>query len=155
MTAEALANLLHARRVGRWGRWQAKCPAHPDRNPSLSIAEGRNGHTLVRCWAGCDTSAVLAALGLRWRDLCGSPVPAKEVRKAAQERVAREREERQERQADRAPRDRMRKLGQVCDALAAKLARTPDGSDGDSLARTYHDALARLRGAEGMLKGRR
>jgi len=42
MTAPAIADMLHARCVGV-GRWQAKCPAHRDDNPSLSIAKGRDG----------------------------------------------------------------------------------------------------------------
>src|SRR5207249_2687145 len=61
VTAYEFALQLNARRTGA-GRWQAKCPAHPDHNPSLSIAEGRDGRTLVRCWAGCAPDAVLAAL---------------------------------------------------------------------------------------------
>ena len=53
----------------RSGRgWQAPCPAHDDRNPSLSIHE-REGKILVRCFAGCPTEAVLSALGLRLSDL--------------------------------------------------------------------------------------
>jgi putative DNA primase/helicase len=39
----------------------AKCPAHDDRNPSLSIREV-DGKVLVRCHAGCPQSAVIAAL---------------------------------------------------------------------------------------------
>ena len=31
----------------------ARCPAHDDRNPSLSIAEGDDGKTLLNCHAGC------------------------------------------------------------------------------------------------------
>lgn len=37
------------------------CPAHDDRNPSISVAE-RNGKLLVRCFAGCAQDAVIAAL---------------------------------------------------------------------------------------------
>jgi hypothetical protein len=50
-------------------RWKARCPAHDDRTPSLSIATGKDGRVLLRCWAGCDTLAVLRALGLDWSDL--------------------------------------------------------------------------------------
>ena len=49
--------------------WQARCPAHDDRRPSLSLVEGRDGRVLLRCWAGCETAAVLTALGLGWADL--------------------------------------------------------------------------------------
>jgi hypothetical protein len=49
--------------------WQARCPAHDDRNPSLSIAEGEDGRALLRCHAGCATEAVVAAMGIRMADL--------------------------------------------------------------------------------------
>jgi hypothetical protein len=51
------------------GRWVTKCPAHDDRNPSLSIAMGRDGRVLLKCFAGCSTESILDALGLRWGDL--------------------------------------------------------------------------------------
>jgi hypothetical protein len=69
MTASELARLLRARRAGK-GKWTAKCPAHDDRTPSLSIAEGRRVPVLLRCMShGCDTLAILEAMGLRWGDL--------------------------------------------------------------------------------------
>lgn len=48
------------------GKWQALCPVHDDRHPSLSIREAEDGKVLVYCHAGCDTTTVLAALGLGW-----------------------------------------------------------------------------------------
>lgn len=59
MTAESIAAELGGRRVG--ASWMVRCPAHDDRNPSMSICE-RNGHLLVRCHAGCEQRAVIAAL---------------------------------------------------------------------------------------------
>lgn len=50
-------------------RWQARCPAHDDRRPSLAIALGRDGRVLIQCWSGCATGQVLEALGLGWSDL--------------------------------------------------------------------------------------
>jgi len=49
--------------------WQLRCPAHSDRNPSLSLGENAEHHALLHCQAGCDTDAVLNALGLSRRDL--------------------------------------------------------------------------------------
>ncbi|TVQ62519.1 MAG: DUF3987 domain-containing protein [Phycisphaerales bacterium] len=49
--------------------WSCRCPAHDDRNPSLSIGTGDNGKVLVKCQRGCDTSDVLRAIGLKWSDL--------------------------------------------------------------------------------------
>jgi len=58
-TTEALAHALGGRRSG--SRWLAHCPAHEDKNPSLSITE-KDGKPLVYCYAGCSQQAVIAAL---------------------------------------------------------------------------------------------
>ena len=63
-----LERLAHVKKVGE-GKYQARCPAHDDRTPSLTINEADDGKVLLRCWAGCETEAVVAALGLTWRDL--------------------------------------------------------------------------------------
>ncbi len=46
----------------------ARCPAHDDRNPSLSVREGDRA-LLIRCWAGCATADIVAAMGLQLSDL--------------------------------------------------------------------------------------
>jgi hypothetical protein len=48
--------------------WMAKCPAHEDRVASLSIAEGKNGCVLLKCFAGCEFARILAAIGLSESD---------------------------------------------------------------------------------------
>lgn len=68
-----LADRLHAKRSA--GGWITRCPAHSDRLPSLSIREGRDGRTLVRCFAGCEPSAIVQALGLELRDLFSDTAP--------------------------------------------------------------------------------
>ena len=40
------------------GRWVARCPAHEDRTPSLSLWIDRDGKLGACCWAGC-----------RWQDI--------------------------------------------------------------------------------------
>jgi hypothetical protein len=53
--------------------WVARCPAHDDRMPSLSVKQ-EGDRVLVHCHAGCDVEAVLAGLGLEARDLfCDEP----------------------------------------------------------------------------------
>lgn len=47
----------------------ARCPGHEDRSPSLSIRELDDGALLLHCFAGCQASDVLAAVGLEFRDL--------------------------------------------------------------------------------------
>ena len=56
-------------RCGIVRRWMARCPAHDDRTPSLSIALTADGRALLHCFAGCDAEHVLASVGLSWRDL--------------------------------------------------------------------------------------
>ena len=64
---QVLAKLPSARRSGKG--WQACCPAHNDRRPSLSIGEHPDGRAWVKCHAGCPRDKVLAALGLTGDDL--------------------------------------------------------------------------------------
>lgn len=52
MTADAFAGLVQAQRTGA-GRWKARCPAHADCSPSLSIRAWSDGHVLLHCFAGC------------------------------------------------------------------------------------------------------
>jgi hypothetical protein len=66
-----LANLLGRLDTPRLtsSGWSARCPAHDDRSPSLSLSEGRDGRVLVRCWAGCEVEDIVHAVGLEVRDL--------------------------------------------------------------------------------------
>jgi putative DNA primase/helicase len=60
VTAEAIAKALGARKAGCG--WTARCPAHDDRSPSLSIRDADDNKVLVHCHAGCDQERVIAAL---------------------------------------------------------------------------------------------
>jgi len=51
------------------GKLIARCPAHDDGRPSLSVDRGRTRDVVVKCFAGCSADAVMDALGLRWSDL--------------------------------------------------------------------------------------
>lgn len=68
MTPDQIAARLDRAKQLSDGRWIARCPAHQDRMPSLSMSE-RDGTVLIKCHAGCDTGDILAAIGLRWADL--------------------------------------------------------------------------------------
>ena len=59
MNADSIARALKARHSGTG--WMAKCPAHDDNNPSLSIREV-DGKVLLHCHAGCGQRAVIDAL---------------------------------------------------------------------------------------------
>jgi hypothetical protein len=60
VNAETIAKALGGRKVG--GGWMTRCPAHDDREPSLSIRDGDDDKVLVCCHASCEQEAVIAAL---------------------------------------------------------------------------------------------
>ncbi len=62
-----LSRLTKPKKVG--AGWVARCPAHDDERPSLSISEGDDGRALVHCHAGCTPDAIVQAMGLTLRDL--------------------------------------------------------------------------------------
>lgn len=45
------------------------CPAHEDKNPSLSISEDSKGKVLINCFAGCTPEAICKALAIKTSDL--------------------------------------------------------------------------------------
>ena len=65
--AEFLDRLQGVKRTGK--NCQARCPAHDDRQASMSVSEGDDGRILVKCFAGCETQAIVEALGLEMKDL--------------------------------------------------------------------------------------
>lgn len=53
----------------RGDRYQALCPGHEDREASLSVKLGEDGRVLLKCHAGCEPQAIVAAIGLTMKDL--------------------------------------------------------------------------------------
>ena len=51
------------------GYFMALCPAHHDRDPSLSISQADDGRVLIKCHAGCATESVVEAIGREMSDL--------------------------------------------------------------------------------------
>lgn len=79
-----LTKLPDARRAGEG--WTARCPAHNDKRPSLSISEGDDGRALLHCHAGCTVKSIVESLGLKLADLMPAktgqvlkPKPARKV----------------------------------------------------------------------------
>lgn len=68
MTTHDILSRLEGVRGGH-GQWTARCPAHDDRQNSLSVSEGKDGRVLLHCHAGCDLDAITGALGLAAKDL--------------------------------------------------------------------------------------
>jgi hypothetical protein len=62
---EILSKLEKVKRTGR-NNWLACCPAHDDRNPSLTIHAADDGRILVRCFAECSFEEIVGAVGLGW-----------------------------------------------------------------------------------------
>ena len=65
--ARLLGKLDGIRRSGTG--WMARCPAHEDRQASLSVTAGDDGRALVYCHAGCSVEAVTGAAGIATADL--------------------------------------------------------------------------------------
>lgn len=79
-------------RVRQFGKgWSARCPAHQDRQASLSVTIGNDGRILAHCFAGCAIVDVLGAVGLTLADLFparirdDSPEGRRELREAARQ----------------------------------------------------------------------
>ena len=54
--------------------YSACCPAHEDRQASLSISIGDNGKPLLYCHAGCEFADIKKALGFSSREANASRV---------------------------------------------------------------------------------
>ena len=115
--------------------WIAKCPAHEDRSPSLSVKEGQRG-VMLHCHAGCSFAAIVEALGLKQSDTFYEPLSAPQRRQRATKAV----------------------LKSVCsEALIVVCAASPVGpTNVEDMAR-LKTAIARLRAALSLdgLQGRR
>lgn len=49
--------------------FMARCPAHEDRQASLSLAPGKEQPVAFKCMAGCEPDQILNRLGLSWPDV--------------------------------------------------------------------------------------
>jgi hypothetical protein len=71
MEAKIVDLLSHLRKVKSVGdgKFVACCPAHDDHSPSLSIKLSSEGVILLKCWAGCEVSSIVEAVGMSMSDL--------------------------------------------------------------------------------------
>lgn len=76
---ERLLSRLQQVKPAGTDKWMALCPAHDDKQRSLSIRVGKDGRVVMHCHAGCDTKAIVAAVGLAMTDLFATPRPVLEV----------------------------------------------------------------------------
>ena len=63
LTIECVLSQLQGVRKSGSG-WIARCPAHDDRHPSLSIRIGAKGDVVFHCFAGCSWEQIRSALGI-------------------------------------------------------------------------------------------
>ena len=74
MAVENLLARLSGIRQTSGSSWVAKCPAHDDKSPSLTVKALPDGRILVHCFAGCGAADVLGAVGLAMTDLFPAPI---------------------------------------------------------------------------------
>ena len=67
LTIDEVAQKFSAKKNGHG--YVAHCPAHKDENASLSIDKGRQGNILIKCHAGCTFNEVVAAVGIKAKEL--------------------------------------------------------------------------------------
>ncbi len=70
---ERLLDRLDGVRETGPGRWLARCPAHDDGSPSLSVRDV-DDRVLIHCFAGCSPGEVLANVDLKLSDLYDRPL---------------------------------------------------------------------------------
>ncbi len=66
-TLQLIDRLLGVRKTGP-ATWIARCPAHDDKSPSLTVTEA-DDRILMHCFAGCDVHSIVAAVGMEITDL--------------------------------------------------------------------------------------
>ena len=71
MTLNELAGRLNNVRPKPGGGFTSRCPAHDDRENSLSVDQAADGKLLLHCFAGCSAAGVCRALGITTADLSG------------------------------------------------------------------------------------
>ena len=72
MNADEFAH--HVQRAKKRSGWYTGlCPAHNDRNPSLSWKDSTTGRegVSVKCFTGCSREEILSALNLKEEDISG------------------------------------------------------------------------------------
>lgn len=71
---EILSRLQNVKKNGNG--YTALCPSHTDKQQSLSIKES-DDKILLKCFAGCDASNIVSALGIELKDLFTDPKQSK------------------------------------------------------------------------------
>lgn len=150
LTADHFARLLNARRVGK-GKWIARCVAHDDRTPSLSIWVGKKHPVMFRCMSQqCDPKSILDAMGLVWADVMSDRITDPKALKKA---IALQKEEERKRLESRKKMRNAIDWARRCDLKVKEcgklLANSPESS---TLARDFHWSLDQARNAQAAIR---
>ena len=147
MTAEEFARKLGAKRIGR-GKWVARCPAHADSHPSMSIGVGKKSPVVFKCMSsGCSNDEIVSAMGLTWKDVLGdgSGLSWKaSLRKLEAERKKQDKQ----RELLKSRRRMLTARALQYDVLSGRLfaeAASALGKQGDAIAARAHRALDEMR----------
>lgn len=82
---QQLINLLGGeKRRGTKGEHICLCPAHNDKDPSLSVREGDKGIVMTCTSRGCSTEAICEAIGVKMSELFFDPPPGAGQRRSTQ-----------------------------------------------------------------------
>jgi hypothetical protein len=71
LTLDDVLERLHGVKKAGSG-YSARCPAHDDKSPSLSVRQGDDGKVLVKCHAGCSFESICTHLGVQQSQLFAS-----------------------------------------------------------------------------------
>lgn len=81
---DVLHQLKGVKRAGP-NKWMARCCAHDDSNPSLSIKEVEGGRVLLNCFGGCSYETIASILGIGRNTQSPRPYIAPSIRAAIQD----------------------------------------------------------------------
>jgi hypothetical protein len=68
MLVEDFLSRLEGVKKAKERSWNARCPAHKDRSPSLRVTD-TDGVILIHCFAGCSPGDIASAAGVNLSDL--------------------------------------------------------------------------------------
>ncbi|MDA9097071.1 DNA primase [Methylophilaceae bacterium] len=69
MNISLLSHFSKVSKTTKSNSYNCLCPAHEDRLASLSIKFADDGRILMHCFAGCDITSILGAVGLDLDDI--------------------------------------------------------------------------------------
>ena len=76
---EILSRLDGVRDCGNGG-FIAKCPSHDDKSPSMTVKLDGD-RVLIHCFAGCEPTEIVHALGMHWTDFFEGSIPQERTKR--------------------------------------------------------------------------